>query len=202
MNMKKSILSSLLLASSFLLFQNGASASEQDVSSNQPLESTEEVIHFDATKQEVLITDEFIIRALDEDELNSLKKTQSLFDNRNENLNLLTDGQVPELLNGVWDELGYETVFSRSNVWASNGGDYRVLFVQDEHGPVFYRLKEEDEGGRSENVGGQFYFTGADGYEMIWRNISSYVDGDNGLAEFFIDKQTHTSSGTWMAFYD
>lgn len=200
--MKKSILSSLLLVSSFLLFQSGASASEQDVPSNQPLESADDIIHFDISKQDILITDDFIIEAITEDELNSLKKNQSYFNKRKEGLNLVKDGELG-ILNGVWDLLGTETVYSRSSVWASNGGDYQVVIAQEEKGPIFYRLKEEDEGGRSQNVSDLFTLSGdTGGAVMTWRDISRWCDGDDGLAEFFMTKQTHTSTGIWMAFYD
>lgn len=201
--MRKSILSSLLLAGSFLLFQNSASASEIDASASQSSESTDDIIYFDATEQDVLITDEMIIRAVrDEDRVNSLSRIHSLSNEYNEGYESLLNGEVDTLAgNGVWDMIGYQYVYSKSEVYPSSGGDYLVEINQEINGPIFYRLKEKDTNS-SDNVGNQFMLSGAELYSIEYRDITKYCDGDDGLAEFYMEKQTHTSNGTFMVFYD
>lgn len=187
--MKKSILSGLLLASSFLLFNNDVFAAEPNISTGQPSEeSPENIVYFDMDTQDILVTDDVIIRKIDQSR-NSLLNTLSL----NQDISLAG--------NGVWDLLGYETVFSTSSIWHSEGGDFKVVIDQTDFGPVFYQLKEEDTY-TSQSVGPQHHISGTGVVEIVYRNISSYVDGDNNLAEFYMTKLTHKSNGYLMAFYD
>ncbi|MFJ7733149.1 hypothetical protein ACIQXF_14770 [Lysinibacillus sp. NPDC097231] len=187
--MKKNLLSGLLLASSFLLFNNDVSAAEQSTSTGQlSEESTENIVYFDMDKQDILVTDDVIIRKIGPSS-NSLLNTLSL----NQDISLLG--------NGVWDLLGYETVYSQSSIWHSDGGDFKVVIDQTDFGPVFYQLKEEDTY-TSQSVGSQQLVSGTGVVEIVYRNITSYVDGDNNLAEFYMTKLTHKSNGYLMAFYD
>ncbi|MET4559616.1 hypothetical protein ABIA69_000759 [Lysinibacillus parviboronicapiens] len=186
--MKKSLLSGLILAGSFLLFNNDALAAETSNFTNQPSESTDNIIYYNTDEQDMLITDEFIITTIEPSE--SLR-------NRNNPLGINT------LNNGVWDLLGYETVFSSSSIWHSTGGDFKVEIEQTDFGPVFYQLKEQDTY-IDNNVGQQFQVSGSKYFALEYRNISSYVDDDGvkGAAEFYMTKLTHKGNGYFMAFYD
>ncbi|MFJ7186017.1 hypothetical protein [Lysinibacillus xylanilyticus] len=182
--MKKSLFSGILLASSFLLFNNDVSAAEQSTSTDQPSdESTENIVYFDLDTQDLLVTDDVIIRKIDPSSNTSLNPDISL------------------LGNGVWDLLGYETVFSKSSIWQSEGGDFKVVIEQNDYGPVFYQLKEEDTS-TSQSVGSQQHISGTGMAEIVYRDITSYVDGDDKLAEFYMTKLTHKNNGYFMAFYD
>jgi len=179
--MKKSLLAGILLAGSFLLFNNDASAAEANTSSVQPPESMENVIYFNSDTQDILITDDFIITTVNE-----------------------SDSSLPvrPLLNGKWDPLGSETVFSKSSVYYSDGGSFMVDVSQTDYGPVFYQLKEYDETNADDSVGSPISVSGKKSINLTYRDLSRYCDGDNGKAEFYMEKLTHTSSGYLMAFYD
>lgn len=181
--MKKSLLSGLLLASSFFLFNSHSSAEELSKSIVEPIESTEDIIYFNSDKQDLLVTDDIIIRTVEP------------------NNSLLKAVDVQATSNGVWDLLGYETVYSTSSIWHSTGGDFAVEVGQTDFGPVFYQLKESD-GSTSQNVGSKLSVSGSKIVTLTYRGISNYVDGDNELAEFYMKKLTHTSKGFIMAFYD
>lgn len=188
MRLKKSLLSSLLLAGSFLLFNNDASAAElSSTSTSQPSESTDNIVYYDTDKQDILITDEVIIRTIEPSD----SKRNTLLD------------KYSPLNNGVWDLLGYETVYSNSSVWYSLGGDFKVEIEQTDFGPVFYQLKEKDPY-IDDNVGQQYHVSGSKYFSLEYRNISSYCDDDDepGIAEFYMSKLTHTGNGYFMAFYD
>ncbi len=66
--MKKSLLSGLLLAGSFLLFNNDALAAELNNSTSQPSESTDNIIIYNTDEQDMLVTDDFIITTIDPSE--------------------------------------------------------------------------------------------------------------------------------------
>lgn len=97
--------------------------------------------------------------------------------------------------------MGWEYVKGDSNVFPSSGGNYKVEIEQTDYGPVFYQLKEKDPY-FDDNVGNQYALSGARYYILTYKNIDSFCDGDNNLAEFFMHKLTHGSSSYYMAFYD
>jgi len=185
---KKSLLSGLIFASSFLSFNNDASAAVLSNSTSQPSESTDNIVYYDTDKQDILITDEVIIRTIEPSE-SLLKRTNRL--------------GINTLNNGVWDLLGYETVYSNSSIWHSTGGDFKVEIEQTDFGPVFYQLREQDPY-VDDNVGKQYSISGSKYFALEYRGISGYVDDDGvkGAAEFYMAKLTHKSNGYFMAFYD
>lgn len=193
--MNKRLLSSLLLASSFLLFNNHSSAAELNTSTNQPLEYTDDIIYFDIEKDDILVTDDIIIKTV---------KSYSDVDKYKNDINSLIQVQGIEPPNGEWDLVGFDTVYSKSSIQWSSGGDFKVVVDQTDFGPVFYQLKEHDGTIFDQNVGKQMIISGSGTVEIVYRNISSYVDDDlgPGIAEFYMQKLTHTSKGYFMAFYN
>ena len=189
--MKKSLLFGLLLAGSFLLYDYDASAAESSTSTGQTSESTDNIIYFDSDKQDILVTDDIIIRTIS-------PLTSDFYSTSNkykEDINSLP------IATGTWDVLGGEYVKAKSNVWASTGGDYQVEVAQEDYGPVFYQLKEQDPT-FDDNVGDTLHVSGSRIVALTYRNISHYCDGDNNLAEFYMEKLTHTSKPYYMVFYD
>ncbi|MGE7624885.1 hypothetical protein ACQKMD_18110 [Viridibacillus sp. NPDC096237] len=89
---------------------------------------------------------------------------------------------------------------SKSKIYPSNGGDYRVVVSQSYFGPYLYSLKEHDP--LFDATVKNFDFSGAGVYEMIFRDISNWCDGDDGLAEFFLVKLTMTSNDEYVSFWD
>ncbi|MGE7692064.1 hypothetical protein ACQKMI_23050 [Lysinibacillus sp. NPDC097214] len=183
--MKKSLLSGLVLAGSFLLFNNDALAAELSNSTSQPSEAEENIVYYDTDKQDILITDEVIIRTIEPEE--SLKSRLG----------------INTLNNGVWDLLGSETVYSNSSIWHSTGGDFKVEIEQTDFGPVIYQLRESDPY-IDDNVGKQYVISGSKYFALEYRGISGYVDDDGvkGAAEFYMAKLTHKGNGYFMAFFD
>lgn len=189
--MKKNLLSGIFLASSFLFFSNNASASEHDTVTKLPLESTDNIIYYNSDTQDILITDEVIIRTIESDNFPFNKNT------------FADKSLISPLNNGVWDLLGYEDVYTTSSVWYSLGGDFKVEVAQTDNGPVFYQLMEKDPY-LDDSVGSVMIISGSKIVSLEYRNISSYVDDDlePGLAEFYMKKLTHNTTPFLMAFYD
>lgn len=73
---------------------------------------------------------------------------------------------------------------------------------QTDYGLVFYQLKEYDETNADDSIGSPISVSGKKSINLTSRDLSRYFDGDNGLAEFYMEKLAHTSSGYLMAFYD
>lgn len=105
--MKKSLLFGLLIAGNFLFFKNDASAAESSPSIDSPIETTENIINFDSDKQDILVTDDIIIRTISP--LNS------------DSHSAVEDNSITTLGAGQWDLLGGQDVYAKSKVWHSSG---------------------------------------------------------------------------------
>lgn len=189
--MKKGLLFSFLLAGSFLLYDNDAFAGESGNSTDQTLRPTENIIYFNSDKQDILATNDIIIRTI-----------SPIISNFYTVTNKYKEGSNSSILGaGTWDTLGGQYVYAKSKVWASHGGDYLVEVGQEDYGPVFYQLKEQDPS-FDDNVGDTIHITSSKIVSITYRNISNWCDGDNNLAEFYMGKLTHTGTPYYMAFYD
>lgn len=187
--MRKILLILLFAVSgSFIFYDNGHA---EELSEARLVEEKEvETIYFNED-QEILITDEVIIRRISDTPLINLDNLYS----EDENLNLITP-----LGAGEWDLIGDEFVKKKSNIYPSHGGDYRVVLNQSKFGPYLYSLREQDD--IFYQTVKNFSFSGEGVYEMIFRDISGYCDGDDGLAEFFLYKSTMTSTADYVSFWD
>lgn len=192
--MKKFLLGLLLAGSSFV-FYDEVYASEVSNTEGQSVEQEEpETIHFNGDDG-ILITDKFIIRKISDLPTNDFDDILDL----SPKLNYSQNGLVT-LGAGKWDLIGDEFVKQTSSIYPSHGGDYRISFVQSKYGPYLYSLRESD--GSLYDVVENFHVTGAGNYEWVWRDISSYCDGADGLAEFYIYKSTMTSTADYISFWD
>ncbi len=187
--MKKLFLMSLLLVGS-TVFADGAKAAETEVKASSQKDS--ETIYFDEN-QELLITDDVIIRKISDNPIDIKLANLSPKYNHNYSDIVITGA-------GEWDLLGDETVGATSGIYPSRGGDYRVVVSQSKFGPYLYALKE-DSPGISLTVK-NFNFSGTGTFEMIFRDISGYCDGSDGLAEFYIFKSTMQSTKDYISFWD
>lgn len=183
--MKKILLSSLLLSSSLLFINNEALAANIPVESVKSIEGTENIdyenmIYYDTDTQDILITDDVIIRTVEPSEFSTFSAG-----------------------NGVWDFIGSQTVKAESSVFYSYGGDFKVEVDQTDFGPVIYQLKEKDPY-FNDNVGSPITVSGSKTVSLEYRDITSYIDDDDepGFAEFFMAKLTHKTKGFVMRFYD
>lgn len=195
--MRNILLSFLLIGSSFLFFETPASASEvidisgkQVVGQEQP--DAENTIYFNGEKDDILITDDVIIRKLADSPNINLPNLSTKY-------NYSNNGIVP-MGAGEWDRLGDELVKQTSGIYPSHGGDYTVIVSQSSYGPYLYSLREQDTVFNSTVK--DFNFSESGIYEMVFRNISGWCDGDNDLAEFYIYKYTMTSTAEWISFFD
>lgn len=182
-----------LLAGGSFLFYNDAEAAELSNSTEeqQGEQSEVETIYF-TEDQDILITDDVIIRRISDTPSVEMAKLSLKSNYINTGISVLGAGE--------WDLIGDEFVGGRSSIYPSHGGDYRVVVNQSKYGPYLYSLKEQDTYFNT-NVK-SFDFSGAGVYEMIFPNISGYCDGDDGLAEFFIHKSTMTSTADYISFWD
>ena len=103
---------------------------------------------------------------------------------------------------GVWDYLGESTFSIESSVFPSNGGDYMVSLIhpKDKKAKFIYELKEQDPLWSSTVE--RFTIEGpGEYYEVEFRGISGWLDGDDNQAEFFLSKLapsfTTVSAGFW-----
>ncbi|MFJ7841800.1 hypothetical protein ACIQXG_20450 [Lysinibacillus sphaericus] len=189
--MKKFLLGLLLAGSSFA-FYDEVYASEVSDTEVQSVEQEEvETIYFSGN-QGLLITDDVIIRKISDLPSNDIPNLESKF-NYNGN-------GVVTLGAGEWDLIGDEFVKQTSGIYPSHGGDYRVSLVQSKFGPYLYALREDD--GAIYQTVKNFNFSEEGVFEMIFRDISSYCDGSDGLAEFYIYKSTMTSTADYISFWD
>lgn len=185
--MKKNLIMALLFVIVFG-FSNDAHAVELNSDAyKQSVEQKEkETIYFDENK-DILITDNVIIRRISDTPDLSAKYND-------DESGMIIAGA------GEWDLIGDEFVGSRSSVYASHGGDYRLVINQTEFGPYLYSLREEDP--IFYDVVENFNFSGKGIYEVVFRNISGYCDGDDGLAEFYLQKLTLTNIYDYVQFWD
>lgn len=144
-------------------------------------EKNKDTVYFDGEIQSILIDSDVTIESISflEASLNS---------------------RISNYSNG-WDLVGSQYVKADSKVFSSSGGNYKVEINQPLYGPVFYQLKEQDSY-FDDNVGSQYALSGAKYYILTYKNISSFCDGDNKMAEFYMHKLTHKSSKFFMAVYD
>lgn len=195
--MRNILLFVVLVGSNFLFFETTASASEAtDISgeqvAGQEQPDPENTIYFNGNKDDILITNDVIIRKISDSPNNNLPNLSIKYN--------YLDNSIVTMGAGKWDLIGTEYVKQTSDVYPSHGGDYRVVVTQSAYGPYLYALKEQDTV-FSPTVK-SFSFSGKGVYEMIFRDISDWCDGDNNLAEFFIFKSTMTSTADFISFYD
>lgn len=190
--MKKILLFSVLLTGS-LVFNDAAHAEELSGVNEQSVDQKEqEIIYFDGNQGDVLITDDVIIYKVSDVPLIPLP---SLTASKN-----YTENEMGILGAGEWDRLGDEAVGRESGIYPSYGGDYKVTVVQSQYGPYLYALIEDDP--ITDITVRNFSFSKAGVYDMVFEDISGYVDGDNNQAEFFIRKSTMTSTYDYISFFD
>ena len=189
--MRKILLGLLLAGSSFVFYDEVYASEISDNSEGQSVEQEEvETIIF-TEDQDILITDELIIRKISDTPQTDLPNLASKYNYLN---NLITRGA------GEWDLVGDEFVKQKSGIYPSHGGDYRVVVSQSKFGPYLYSLREDD-GGLYSTVK-SFNFSGEGMYEFFFRDISNYCDGADGLAEFYIFKSSMTSTADLISFWD
>lgn len=183
--MKKNLSLALLFVISFG-FSNDVHAVELNPTANDhSVEMKEkETIYFEED-QDILITDNVIIKRISD--------TPDLSAKHNDD-ELVTAGA------GVWDLIGDEFVGGKSSIYPSHGGDYRLVINQSEYGPYLYSLREHDP--IMWQTVDNFSISGKGIYEMIFRNISGYCDGDDGLAEFYLEKLSHRRVYDYVQFWD
>lgn len=87
---------------------------------------------------------------------------------------------------GEWDDLGSHDVFYRSmyrtDAVKSAGGDFKACITTTTTENEAYHLREGDGDPQHTQRVATVYGAGC----WIFRDIGSYVDGDNNRAEFFI----------------
>lgn len=195
--MKKLLYSSLLLSS--FLFSNEAGATSldsteqiqntnfQEITLEKPIveETTVEPLEFifDGTQTEITHGD-ITVRKLSYNPL--------IFKNR-----------ITTLGAGVWDYLGEEYFTNDSSVYPSYGGDYMVTLIHPRNAKYIYELREQDpiiyqtvDRFTIDDEGELPY------YEIVFRNISGWVDGDDGQAEFYLSKLAPSFTKVSAAFWD
>ncbi|QCR33733.1 hypothetical protein [Lysinibacillus sp. SGAir0095] len=192
--MRKLFLGFLLMGGSFLFYDEVDAAELSNSTEEQQVAQTEaevETIYF-TEDQDILITDDVIIRRLSDSPSVEMANLSLKRNYINTGISLLGAGE--------WDLIGDEFVGSKSSIYPSHGGDYRVSLVQSKYGPYLYSLREHDT--LIDTTVKNFNFSGAGVFEMIFPNISGYCDGDDGLAEFFIYKSTMQSTADYISFWD
>ncbi|WP_042475489.1 hypothetical protein [Bacillus ndiopicus] len=175
--MKKSLFLGTFLSFG-LLFSTQVNASEQDLSEEIEIKASEFI--FDGTQKEIEIGN-ITVRALD--------YNPQIFSNR-----------ISILGAGVWDYLGDDVFSGESRVFPSAGGDYMVNLIHPTKEMYLYQLKERDDLWDTTvepfKVSGELY------YEVVFRNISGWVDGDNNKAEFFVNKLAPAFTKVTAGFWD
>ncbi|MEK9197052.1 hypothetical protein ACH0B5_17935 [Ureibacillus sp. 179-F W5.1 NHS] len=192
--MRKLFFGFLLVGGSFLFYDEADAAELSNSTEEQQVAQTEsevETIYF-TEDQDILITDDVIIRRISDSPSVEMANLSLKSNYNNTGISLLGAGE--------WDLIGDEFVGSKSSIYPSHGGDYRVTIVQSKFGPYLYSLREHDP--LLDTTVKNFKFSGAGFYEMIFPDISGYCDGDNGQAEFFIYKSTMQSTKDLITFWD
>ncbi|MFE5319362.1 hypothetical protein ACFQ88_11710 [Paenibacillus sp. NPDC056579] len=90
---------------------------------------------------------------------------------------------------GEWDYLGQRSTVSSqnpTNYVHSGGGDFKFQVVSGPSGGAWYQLREYDPGSNADEVVTGYEYLLYPGDTLIYRGISSYVDGDNKKAEFYV----------------
>ncbi|MCM3347207.1 hypothetical protein [Cytobacillus kochii] len=104
---------------------------------------------------------------------------------------------------GEWDYLGSSTFKSKSAVFYSGGGNFRVWISQPHAGPGFkwsYRLMEDDPVG-DDQIDRFDVPNSAGTYQYEW-NVRSFVDGDNKKAEIYLHKMTMPTYSVTVDVWD
>ena len=105
---------------------------------------------------------------------------------------------------GVWDLIGEDLFKSRSKTVYSHGGDFKVVIHQYKYisGVIYmYKLVEEDP--LLELAVDNFNGPKSVGtFEVIYRGINGWVDGDDGTAELHLEKLTYPFDNVYVEFWD
>ncbi|TXK87138.1 hypothetical protein FVE24_18430, partial [Parageobacillus sp. SY1] len=93
---------------------------------------------------------------------------------------------------GTWDYLGSSTFYVTSQTFYSGGGDLKIIIKQPYIGPGYkwlYKLVEEDTV-LNDTVATFEIPNDGKTYEVVF-DVRSFVDGDNGKAELYLEKLTN-----------
>ncbi|WML42049.1 hypothetical protein RCG19_10720 [Neobacillus sp. OS1-2] len=104
---------------------------------------------------------------------------------------------------GRWDLIGDSLFKSRSQTVYSHGGDFKLIIHQYKYSGTTYMYKLVEEDPLSEFSVDDFTGPKSVGiFEVVYRGINGWVDGDDGTAELHLSKLTYPFDDVYVQFWD